>query len=110
MSFRNEQVAKELLKGLSMSISNTIPTERYGLITITDVLVSNGLENAKVFVSSFKHTRDLIKLLNSKTKKIIIDLHHQVNLRKIPQLKFVIDESQKRVERLEKLIEKNQNT
>jgi len=80
------------------------------LITITDVLVTSGLDHAKVFVSSFKHTRDLVKVLNSKTKTLVSELHQQVNLRKIPQLDFVIDDSQDRVSRLDELLGADQDS
>ena len=105
MSHRPDQVAKELHKHLGLIIGELIISDRYGLITVSDVTVSAGLENAKIFISSFHHNRDLVKLLNSKAKKIKESLHKKVNLRKIPQLIFIIDDSSDRVTKLEEFFE-----
>lgn len=103
MSHRNEQVAHELLKALSRIIQEELPTERYGLVTITDVVVSTGLEKAEIYVSTILHGRNAVEILQKKTKHIKEALHSAVQLRKIPKLEFIYDASTERVERLEKL-------
>lgn len=107
MSYRNEQVSKELRKALGIAFQEELQMERYGLITITDVVVTQGLEQAKVFVSSMRHGRDLVKKLNknvSKWKKLI---KNNVNLRKIPTMTFEYDISIERVEKMEQLMKKD---
>lgn len=105
MSHRKDQVGKELLKALSRIIQGELPLERYGLITITDVVVTPGLERATIFVSALQNGRDAVSILNSRRKKLKQLLHSAVKLRKIPQLTFTFDISVERSERIDKILE-----
>lgn len=102
--FRNEKFAKELMKGLGTVIRANPIFERYGIITITDVVVNPGLDKATVFVSSMNHPRDLCKLLNTKVRSLVKALHSKVNLRKIPKLTFEYDITNERIDLIEKIM------
>lgn len=102
--FRNEKFAKEIMKGLSLVIRENPSFERYGLITITDVVVNPGLDKAKIFISSMNHPRDLTKLLNTKVRSLVKALHNKVNLRKIPTLTFEYDITNERLDMIEKIM------
>ncbi len=91
MSHRPSQVASELQKALAPFLSQEALFKRYGLITITEIVVTRGLEQAKIFFTSHHHKRDLEQLLNQKGAKIKKAIHQKVNLRKIPKLVFLVD-------------------
>jgi len=104
MSYRNEQVSKELLKALSRVIQEELPLEKYGLVAVTDVVVTRGLEHAKVFVSAMRHGRNLVKELNERVHFFTARAKKLVALRKIPTITFEYDISNERVERMEELM------
>lgn len=93
---------------MSQVIQETLPLERYGLITITDVVVNPGLETAKIFISALNHPRDLVTVLNKKAGQLSKKLHSKVSMRKIPKITFEYDISNERVERFEELMRDQQ--
>jgi ribosome-binding factor A len=94
------------MKGLSLIIREEISQEKYGLITITDCVVTTGLEQAKIYVSALKKNGQAAQELNRNKKMLIEELKHTVNLRKIPKLEFIADARAQRVEELEDLLNK----
>jgi len=106
MSYRPEQVAQELLKALGRIIQEELPLERYGLVTVTDVVVTPGLEHAKIYISAMQKGHDVAEILNNKAKHLKRMLHSAVQLRKIPQLDFIEDIRPERAQRLEELLDK----
>ena len=80
-------------------------------ITITNVDISPDLKNLKVFVEisnlDKKHKEEVIKNLNTKNiytiKKLLAD---KVNLRYVPEVLFILDNSSEKLFKMSKIIEK----
>ncbi|MDP3975762.1 MAG: 30S ribosome-binding factor RbfA [bacterium] len=104
MSFRNQQVAKELLKAFGRIFQEELPLEHYGLVTVTDVTVTPKLDHVSVFVSAMKQRTRLVEHLNRRAGYLARQIVTQVKLRKIPHLAFKEDLSTERVERIENLL------
>lgn len=83
-----------------------MPFERFGLVTITEVIVTPGLESARIYVSSLKNNHDVVDVLNDRALWFGRSLQKKVQLRKTPQLIFLYDETAEKEERLEKLFKK----
>lgn len=83
--------------------------ERFRLVTITGVTVSRDLSYAKVFVSVLLDNDDeivaAVAALNDAAKSFRYNLAHEVDLRTVPELKFVYDESTARGFRISALID-----
>lgn len=107
MSHRPEQIAKEIQKAMSKVFQEELPMERYGLVTITDVVVSRGMEHATIYVSTLMHTRALIEELNHKVGKWKDLMIPHLILRKIPTITFEMDISNERVDRLNSLLDRD---
>lgn len=105
MSHRPQQVAQELLKALGRIIQEELPLERYGLVTVTDVVVTPGLEQAKIYISAMQKGENAVDILNKKAGHIKRQLHSAVRLRKIPQLDFIEDLRPERAQHLEELLD-----
>jgi len=97
MQSRRQQRVRELLvHALSEILRREFPVTETGLITVNDVGVANDLHSAVVFVSllgSADQQQAALALLNQNQKRIQGLLAHAVVLKYTPQLKFVMDES-----------------
>lgn len=94
---RTQRVADLLQKTLAQMLLENMADERFHLVTVTSVNVSRDLSYAKVFVSVLMDEEDKIKqtiaALNRAAKSLRYHLAHAVELRIVPELKFVYDES-----------------
>ncbi len=78
-------------------------------MTVTAIRVSADLSVAKVYVSIFNSKTDpgiLIKRLNAHQKELRTFLAHEVQLRKMPELRFYLDDTLDTAARIDRLIEK----
>ena len=78
------------------------------LVSVTAVRVSSDLSVAKAYLSIFPSDKadELIKAIRANTKSIRYDLGQRVRLqlRKIPDLTFFIDDSLDYIENIDKLL------
>lgn len=108
MSFRYEQVGREILRGLGQVIHDELPLDQYGLITITEVDVGPGYESAKVYFSCLKNKEATQENLNKKSGFLQKMLRKKIVLRRMPQLHFHYDERTDRFNRIEELIQEEE--
>ena len=107
MSIRTERVAgviRELVGGLLL---RDIDTSGYGLLTVTDVIMAPDLRLAKIYVSHFhsgKTNEQVLAFFEEHHKAIRMRIGAAVRLKFTPELRFYIDETLVRVERLEELL------
>ncbi len=78
-------------------------SQGHGLITITDVVVTPGLEFARVYVSTLKSNPEIAQELNNKAKKFTFLLSKKISMRKMPEIKFIYDDSAEKYERIDLL-------
>jgi ribosome-binding factor A len=106
---RTQRVADLLQKALAQILLQDMTDDRFRLVTITSVTVSRDLSYAKVYVSVLMDEAEKIKQtvasLNRAAKPLRYNLAREVDLRVIPELKFVYDESTAHGFRLSMLID-----
>lgn len=106
---RTQRVADLIQKSLAQMLLQDMSDDRFRLVTVTGVTVSRDLSYAKVYVSVLVDEEDKIKqtviALNRAAKALRYNLAHAVNLRAVPELKFVYDESTARGFRISTLID-----
>lgn len=106
---RIEQTNSLLLKEISIIISREINDPKLGFPTVTDVVTSSDYSCAKVYVSflgkNYKK-RDGLEALNHAKGHIKSLLAKRVNMRKIPDLIFIVDDSLDKAERIENILNK----
>ncbi len=107
---RTQRVADLLQKTLAQMLLQDMSDERFRLVTVTSVTVTRDLSYAKVYVSVLMDDAEKIKqtidALNRAAKSIRYHLAHEVDLRVVPELKFVYDESTARGFHISLLIDK----
>jgi ribosome-binding factor A len=107
-SRRQQRVRELLIHALSEILRREFPVNETGLITVNDVGVANDLHSALVFVSllgSADQQQQALALLNQNQKRIQGLLARAVVLKYTPQLKFSMDESITRGNRVLAILE-----
>ena len=111
MSVKIERLNHKFAIEISNIIKEEVKDERIDFVTVTDVSITNDLSHAKVYVTVLKdEDRDnAIKALNKARGFIEMELSKRVDIRKMPELKFVYDESIEYSNNIENIIERLNN-
>ena len=107
MTLKAEKVAGIIQKEVSEIIQFELKDPKIGFITITDVTVTNDLSIAKIYVSFLgQKAREEagMKALERSKGFIRTNLAKRMTLRKVPELKFKIDDSLERGNKIEKIL------
>jgi ribosome-binding factor A len=84
---------KIIQKLIASIIREQIDIKYDNLITITSVDIKNDSSKASVYISSLKNENEIIKILNTYTKKIKHSLTIKLKTYKIPNLEFKLDKT-----------------
>lgn len=111
MSIKIERLNHKFAIEISNIIKEEIKDERINFVTITDVNITNDLSHAKVYITVLKEEdKDItLKTLNRARGFIEMELSKRVDIRKMPELKFVYDESIEYSNNIENIIERINN-
>ena len=109
MSIRTERVASVIREQLSSSMLRDVDTHDFGMVTITDVMMTPDLRIAKIYVSHYgsgKNDAEVLEFLEENTKMLRMAVGRSIRLKFTPELRFYIDQTMERVERLDELFRK----
>jgi ribosome-binding factor A len=112
-SHRLERVRELLKREIGEAIRREIPVDQAGLVTVNDVDVGGDLKSAVVFISILggqEQQKTGLLLLHRNRARIQGLVAKSVVLKYIPQLRFVVDESVARGNRVLKIIEELEKT
>src|SRR3990167_10447285 len=94
---RTQRVADLIQKSLAQILQYGMIDDQFKVVTVVSVEVSRDLSYAKVYVSVLlddeAKIKEMMTLLNRSAKAIRYELARAVDLRIVPELKFVYDES-----------------
>lgn len=106
MSIRTARVAQLIKQQISDTLTRDIETEGFGLLTVTEVMVTPDLRIAKVYVSHFQSGKDddaVLAFLEENSREIRMAVGKSIRLKFTPELRFYIDQTLDKVERLDEL-------
>ncbi len=107
MSIKSERVASEIVKEISDIILRESNDSEFKDVTITYAKVSNDLSYSKVYFTTLDEDKEKIEReLNEASSYFRTLLAERLNLRHMPEIKFIYDESIEYGEHIEKIIEK----
>lgn len=109
MSIKNERINSNLQKELSYIIANEVKNPNIKFVTITYVDVTSDLSFAKVYFTTLDDVTETLKGLKSAKGFIRKTLADRVELRHIPELEFIYDESIEYGKRIEDKIKEIHN-
>ena len=104
---RRNRVATAIHQELTVLVQYSMNDPRLGFVTVTGVDLSKDMEHARVFVSilgSETARASSLEALASAAGFLRRELAHRLNLRRTPDLKFILDLSGDRGERIEQLL------
>lgn len=108
MSVKLERLQNTFLVEISKIIREEIKDKRINFVTITCVRISSDLSYAKVYFTCLNDAErdEMKKALNNASKFIERKLCDLVEVRKMPELTFVYDDSIEYGNKIEDIIEK----
>jgi ribosome-binding factor A len=107
MSIRTQRVAEAVRHEIGTMLQRDIDTSGFGLLTVTDVIMTADLKLAKVYVSHYRseHSNaDVLAFLDEHARDIRMAVGRAVRLKFTPELRFYIDETMNKVERIEQIL------
>lgn len=107
MSIKIDRIASQMLKEISYVLASEVKDEDIRFVTVTDVKVTNDLNFAKVYVTVLKEDKiaETMKALKNASGFIRKELAERLEIRHIPELEFVYDESIAYGKKIENIIE-----
>jgi ribosome-binding factor A len=105
---RHERVGEEIAHELNAMLAGELKDPRLeGLVLVSAVRVQPDMRHARVFITakgSAKEQDDVIKALEHASGFIRSELIEHLQLRRTPELHFILDHSQEYAERIEQLL------
>lgn len=107
MSIKIDRIASNLVKEISYILANEIKNQDIKFVTITDCHVTNDLSYAKVYYTVLDNNKkeETKKALKNAAGFIRKQLMDRVDIRYIPELEFVFDQSIEYSKKIENIIE-----
>ena len=111
VTFRMDKVNAQLQKALSTIINNEIRNPNLDdlVITVTEVQTAPDFSSAKVFISALNGIEKKDEIINELKKAegfIKKELSHELELKRMPTLKFFYDDSLDQGDKILHLLEK----
>lgn len=107
MSIKIERIASNMIKEISYLLQTEVKDHNIKFVTITEVKVTNDLSFAKVYFTVLDETKikETNKALNAASGFIRKKLCDRIDIRHMPELEFVFDESISYGKNIEKIID-----
>jgi len=106
MAHKIGRIESIILRTVSETISFKVKNPHLGLVTVTDVELTRDYSYARVFVSFLGDgdPKAKIAILDEAKGFIRREVAKNLDIRKIPDLRFIYDESEKKANELEELL------
>ena len=107
MSIKLERLEHTFVEEISKILRTEIKDERINFVTVTAASITNDLYYAKVYVTVLndEEKENIIKLLNKASNFIERELSKRIEIRRMPNITFVYDESIEYANNIENIIE-----
>lgn len=107
MSIKIDRINSNMIKEISYVLQNEVKDHNIKFVTITDVRVTNDLSFAKVYYTVLdkekrKETQQALKQASGFIRKKLCE---RIDIRHMPELEFIYDESIEYGTNIEKIIE-----
>tara|TARA_R110002110_G_scaffold415562_1_gene651048 strand:- start:12467 stop:12868 length:402 start_codon:yes stop_codon:yes gene_type:complete len=104
---RIDRVQDLMQRELALLIQQNIKDPRVGMITVTDVVASKDLKYAKVYVTVLDESgaKESVQVLNRAAGFLRSALAKKIQIRTIPALKFIFDDTTIRANHISRIID-----
>jgi ribosome-binding factor A len=108
--FRIKRVEDEIKRIVAEIFIRDLRLDHVGLITVTKVVCSPDLREAKIYISIYnnagKSVNDSMEIIKNQTAFVRGLLGNRIALRFVPRIAFYYDDTQEYVETIERLFQK----
>jgi ribosome-binding factor A len=105
---RHERIGEEIAHEITAMLAGELKDPRLeGMVVASEVRVQPDMKHARVFISvrgTDRERSDAIKALEHAAGYIRSELIERLQLRRLPELHFALDDSEQRIERIEHLL------
>ncbi len=107
MNIKIERINHMIMEEVSKILMLEVKDERFKFVTVTDCDTSNDLSYCKIYVTVLEQEKkeETLKALNNASGFIRGELAKRIEIRNIPELKFIYDESVFYGEKIDKIID-----
>ncbi len=106
MSLKSEKLSDQFAEEISKIIALELKDKSVGFVTITNANVTSDLSYAKIYFTTLgADIKTAAKALNKASGFIKNELSKKIDIRKMPEMEFIYDESIEYGEKIEKIIE-----
>ena len=110
MSVKIDRLNNMFVEEISKILHQEIKDRDINFVTVNEARITNDLSFAKVYITTMDNDREkVLKALNKASSYIRTLLCDRVNIRKMPELHFVYDESIEYGKKIEDIIERINN-
>lgn len=110
MSIKMDRLNTLFVEKISEILHNDVKDKNVKFVTITDAKITNDLSYAKIYFTSLDDDKRKIEdVLNNASSFIRSTLCQKVQIRKMPEIHFVYDESLEYGKKIEGIIERINN-
>ncbi len=107
MSVKIDRLNNAFVEKISEIIHNEVKDSDVKMVTITDARVTNDLSFAKIYFTTFDNDRKkVLNALNKASGFVRSRLCEKIDIRKMPEISFVYDESIEYGKKIEDIIER----
>lgn len=108
MSIKTQRIASNIVKEISYILAYEVKDSDIKFVTVTDCKLSSDLSYAKIYVTVLENEKKerTMEALKEASRFIRKELAERIEIRHIPELEFVYDESIEYGKKIEDIIEK----
>lgn len=108
MSVKIDRIESNMIKEISYILMTEVKDKNIRFVTVTDCKVTNDLSFAKVYFTLLneEYKEETLKALKNASGFIRKELAVRLDIRHIPELEFIFDESIEYGKKIENIIEK----
>lgn len=108
MSIKTQRIASNIIKEISYILAYEVKDSDIKFVTVTDCKLTTDLSYAKIYVTVLDNSKkeSTLKALKDASSFIRRELANRVDIRHVPELDFVYDESIEYGKKIEDIIEK----
>ncbi|HOF53759.1 MAG: 30S ribosome-binding factor RbfA [Bacilli bacterium] len=112
MANRTERIQSIIAKNISEILQFEVKNKSVGLVSVTEVRVSSDFSYAKVYVSFIgaKHPNVNLEALNAAKGFVRSSLASKLDIRKVPEISFILDDTFEKRDRIEKILKEEAET
>jgi len=103
---RSDRVAVQLRKEIAVLVHQAVRDHALPSVSVSDVEVTRDLDMARVFVTTLVSEQSIaaVKALNEMAFEFRRELSRTLKMRRVPEIRFLYDDSVDRGERIESLL------